>query len=222
MVILAPFWCCVCLHRYMMHQNSFFLKSKAKHQRREIISCCIEIPSGVVLRFALALQLNLCYTPSLLIGPQIGPCWSVWSNTGTSFSPRGETKILWTTPMEQSLGCRRPRRAKVARWFLGYSRHGRSGSCKPIGCLGSSGCSPCPPTAHWTFCLQRTWTAMTTPGDTIGLGHQRHKHHRQLTKRPSTRTANWGQGSKFRCNHTSWLASNQQYIRRNEKTIFDN
>ena len=172
-------------------KNCFFLKSKAKHQRREIISCCIEIPSGVVLRFALALQLNLCYTPSLLIGPQIGPCWSVWSNTGTSFSPRGETKILWTTPMEQSLGCRRPRRAKVARWFLGYSRHGRSGSCKPIGCLGSSGCSPCPPTAHWTFCLQRTWTAMTTPGDTIGLGHQRH-HHRQLTKRPSTRTANWG------------------------------
>ena len=95
MVILAPFWCCVCLHRYMMHQNSFFLKSKAKHQRREIISCCIEIPSGVVLRFALALQLNLCYTPSLLTGPQIGPFWSVWSSTGTSFSPRGETKILW-------------------------------------------------------------------------------------------------------------------------------
>ena len=97
-------------------------------------------------------------------------------STGTSFSPGDETKMSWPTPTDWSLGCRRPGRAKVPRmWFLGYSRHGLSGSCKPIGCPGSSGCSPCPPTVHWwTFCLQRTCTAMTTPGDTIGLRHHLH------------------------------------------------
>ena len=48
------------------------------------------------------------------------------------------------------------------------------------------------PSLCGTFCLRRTCTAMTTPGDTIGLGQQCHgaSHHRQLTKRPSTRTTN--------------------------------
>ena len=61
----------------------------------------------------------------------------------------------------------------------GYSRHGPPGSCTPTGCPGRSGCSPCPPPSHWGPSSRRrtfwgTWTAMTTQGDTIGLGQDRH------------------------------------------------
>ena len=68
--------------------------------------------------------------------------------TGTSFSAGGETKISWLfSKTEQGLGCCSP--PGMSRWLLGYSHHGRPGSCKPTGCPGRSGCNPCPPTPHW-------------------------------------------------------------------------
>ena len=120
-----------------------------------------------------------CATPHRSLLPHISPFLAGRSSTFNWALAQvlvPEARQNFYRPTEWSLGCRRPGRARVARrWFLGYSRHGRPGSCKPTGCLGSSGCNPCSPTAHWTFCLQRTCTAMTTPANTIGLGqHQRH------------------------------------------------
>ena len=88
-----------------------------------------------------------CTTPHGSVVLQISSFQAVYQS-GTSFSAGGETKISWLfSKTEQGLGCCSP--PGMSRWLLGYSHHGRPGSCKPTGCPGRSGCNPCPPTPHW-------------------------------------------------------------------------
>ena len=171
-----------------------------------------------MLRFALALQWNLCYTPSLLTAsnhPILGSLFKhLQLGTETSFRSRGVTKNSWVTPTEWSLGCRRPRRAKVV-LDDSWSTHAMAGLVlvSPLGVWGALAAAHAllQLTATGHFAFDEPALLWLPPATLLDSGSSA-THHRQLTKRPSTRSADWGHGSNFWCNHTSLMTSNLQYI----------